>query len=247
QRRPVASRDPGKIRRPNVRVYDNMKDGAELSQTSGPPSIASSGTPSRPMSIDFPSDGSSAHGSSPNLQQADEENDYRVSLVNRQRSINSNAHRPKPSAAPPAPPMNNHTGMGAPPPPPPPPPPMYPGPTQNFNHAHMNNTFPASHVSMDDLPPPPPPNGVAVDISNTQKPVSVTGSVPPPPPPPPPPGPLTGNIPPAPPPPSLNQEVKQPLSPSPDTGSPAKTQPKGDGRSDLLFAIREGIPLSLTH
>ncbi|XP_072532336.1 actin-binding protein WASF2 [Salminus brasiliensis] len=127
----------------------------------------------------------------------------------------------RPSVAPPvAPPPPPPVGMGIPPPPP-----------SGFDSPPSPPPFSSGSPS---IPPPPP---IASNIP-APPPPPAGGGPPPPPPPPPPPGP---------PPPCFTPAA--PAPPPPSGGAPAASAPKaqpapaGDGRSDLLAAIRQGFNL----
>ncbi|XP_078001391.1 actin-binding protein WASF3-like [Glandiceps talaboti] len=250
QRRPEPDRG-NPIRRPKQVDYNVYKHGPELVPSSTP--SVSSGSASRPTSIDVSESGSGQDSYGPNLGYEEHNSDYRDSLLNRQLSRTSQMRPAAPPPPPPGPTNNNIQG-----PPLPPPPPPYPGQQNHVDHDHIINTFPGG--MNDDLPPPPPPqpSGPMSSVPPPPAPppdirpmgTSAPNSSVPPPPPLPQDGILKGSVPPAPPPPppgGIKAGVTSPGPMSPSKQALKKPEPEPepeeDGRSDLLQAIRKGIQL----
>ncbi|KAM4550428.1 actin-binding protein WASF2 [Fundulus diaphanus] len=144
-----------------------------------------------------------------------------------------------PPPAPPAmsPPPGSRPNLSPPPAPPPPPPPSGfapPPPPPGFD---APPSPPAPYFPSPPAPPPPPDMG---GVAPPPPPMSMGGGPPPPPPPPPPPGP---------PPPTSDYSAAPPAGGGHAPTSAPKHQPApagagdGEGRSDLLQAIRQGFNL----
>ncbi|XP_061598596.1 wiskott-Aldrich syndrome protein family member 2 [Cololabis saira] len=149
-----------------------------------------------------------------------------------------------PSHPPPAPPMassppNSRPTLSPPPAPPPPPPPSgfgVPPPPPDFDSSPLPPPLSSSPTSYPSPPAPPPAPPAMSSVCPPPPPMPMGGGPPPPPPPPPPPGP---------PPPSFDHSAPPPPSTGGGAASAPKPQPEpeGDGRSDLLQAIRQGFNL----
>ncbi|XP_047240733.1 wiskott-Aldrich syndrome protein family member 2 [Girardinichthys multiradiatus] len=143
-----------------------------------------------------------------------------------------------PPAPPASPPPNSRPNLSPPPAPPPPPPPSGfapPPPPPGFDAPPSPPSPPPPSFPSPPAPPPPPD---MPSVAPPPPPMLTGGGPPPPPPPPPPPGP---------PPPSTDYSAAAPppsgggLAPS--SAPKPQPAPAGDGRCDLLQAIRQGFNL----